>query len=219
MHALEAWRVSVGSNDIKLAYADTGIDPNQPELGGLMPDGSPRITDGLNVTDDPDRTTIDLYGHGTPVAGVMAARTNDGFHFAATSGIAGVCGGDGAGNAGCRIVPIKIAAGHSGEATSYDIARAFIHAADVGARAMNLSFAGDAPSRLERLALTYALYHGCVPVCAAGNSGLDDANAAALSGRLRKRRARHLGGRERLVRPARARSRRTRTGSISWRPV
>jgi hypothetical protein len=173
VEALAAWRVSVGSNALKLAVADTGIDPSQPELGGLMPDGSPRIVDSLNVTDDPDGAVLDLYGHGTPVAGVMAARTNDGAHFAPTSGVAGVCGGDGAGNGGCRIVPIKIAPGHSGEASSFDIARAFLHAADVGARAMNLSFAGAAPSRVERLALTYALYKGCIPVCAAGNSGFD----------------------------------------------
>ncbi len=174
LHALAAWRTSVGSNALKLAVADTGIDPAQPELGGVMPDGSPRIVDPLNVTDDPDGAVTDLYGHGTPVTGVMAARTNDGPHFSPTSGVAGVCGGDGAGNAGCRIVPIKIAPGHSGEATSFDIARAFLHAADVGARAMNLSFAGDVPSRVERLALTYALYNGCIPVCAAGNSGFDD---------------------------------------------
>jgi len=173
IHALAAWRTSVGSNAIKLAVADTGIDPSHPELGGTMPDGSGRIVDSLNVTDDPDRSVMDLYGHGTPVTGVMAARTNDGAHFAAASGVAGVCGGDGAANAGCRIVPIKVAPGHSGEATSFDIARAFLHAADVGARALNLSFAGDAPSRVERMALTYAVLHGCIPVCAAGNSGFD----------------------------------------------
>ena len=174
VHAIEAWHRSVGANTIKLAVADTGIDPAQPELGGLMPDGSPRIVDPFNATDDTVGGVIDLYGHGTPVAGVMAARTNDGPHFAPDAGIAGVCGGDGGANAGCRIVPIKIAPGHSGDATTFDIARACVHAADVGARAMNLSFAGDAPSRVERLALTYALYNGCVPVCAAGNSGFDE---------------------------------------------
>ena len=36
------------------------------------------IVDSLNVTDDPDGSVVDLYGHGTPVAGVMAARTNNG---------------------------------------------------------------------------------------------------------------------------------------------
>lgn len=173
VHAVEAWRVSTGGNTIKLAVADTGIDPDQPELAGLMPDGSPRLVDALNVTEDPDPGVTDLYGHGTPVAGVMAARTNNGAPIAAGTGVAGVCGGDGLENAGCRIVPIKIAEGHSGEATSFDIARAFLHAADVGARALNLSFAGETGNRAERLALTYALYNGCIPVCAAGNSGFD----------------------------------------------
>ena len=170
VHAREAWAVSVGDDALKLAVADTGIDPAQPELGGLLAGGGLRIVDALNVTGEPVPAVTDSFGHGTPVAGVMAARTNDGPHFTG-GGVAGVCGGDGATTAGCRIVPIKISAGHSGEATSFDIARAMIHAADVGARAMNLSFAGFSSSRIERLALGYALTRGCVVVAAAGNSG------------------------------------------------
>ncbi len=173
VHALEAWRTSVGDDAIKLAVADTGVDPAQPELGGLMADGSPRLVDAFNATDDPDPSVIDLYGHGTPVAGVMAARTGDGAPFTAGAGVAGVCGGDGVTTAGCRLVPIKVAPGHSGEAATFDIARALLHAADVGARAVNLSFASAGPSRTERLALTYALFNGCIPVSAAGNSGFD----------------------------------------------
>jgi subtilisin family serine protease len=175
--ALNAWRVSVGSNSLKLAVADTGIDPAQPELGGLMPDGTPRIVDEFNATNSPNQTVLDYYGHGTPVTGIMAARTNDGAHFAANTGIAGICGGDGVANAGCRIVPIKIAPDTSGEASTFDIARGIVHAADVGARAVNMSFAGEGPSRTERLALQYALTNGCVPVGAAGNSGFDPAEA------------------------------------------
>lgn len=170
VQAPEAWAVSVGDDGLKLAVADTGIDPDQPELGGLLAGGAPRIVDALNVTGEPVPAIHDSFAHGTPVAGVMAARTNDGPHFSG-GGVAGVCGGDGATTAGCRIVPIKISPGHEGEATSFDIARAMIHAADVGARAMNLSFAGATSSRIERLALGYALTRGCVVVCAAGNSG------------------------------------------------
>ncbi len=170
VHALEAWRMGTGNENVKLAIADTGIDPLQPELGGLLADGSPRIVDARNITEDDPSVVTDRYGHGTPVAGVAVARTNDGPHFS-NSGVAGVCGGDGVGNSGCAVVPIKITAGNSGYASSWDIAQAVTYAADVGARAVNLSFAGDAPSRLERLALTSSLLRGCIVVAAAGNSG------------------------------------------------
>src|SRR5207245_9985781 len=84
-------------------------------------------------------------------------------------GIAGVCGGDGRDNAGCRIIPIKITPGHEGLASSVSIANAVLYAADHGARAINISFAGNGPSRLERLALYDAIRRGCVPVAPAGN--------------------------------------------------
>src|SRR5258706_15865025 len=101
----------------------------------------------------------------------MAARTNEGAHFDSL-GMAGVCGGDGEANPGCRLVPIKIAPGHEHTATSFDIARAMLYATRIGARAMNLSFVGAGPSRLERLAMLEAITHGCVVVAAAGNRGL-----------------------------------------------
>ena len=170
VHALEAWRVSVGADTLRLAIADTGIDPAHPELGGLLAGGATRIVDALNVTGEMVPAITDSFGHGTPVAGVMAARTNDGPHFSGR-GVAGICGGDGVTSSGCRLVPIKIAPGHSGDASSFDIAAAVLHATDVGARAMNLSFAGAGGSRLERLALTYAITRGCVVVAGAGNSG------------------------------------------------
>src|SRR5439155_15884946 len=110
------------------------------------------------------------FGHGTLVAGVMAARTGDGPHFDSL-GIAGVCGGDGRANAGCRIVPIKIAPGRSGSATSFDIARAIRYATAVGARAVNLSFAGAGESAIERAALYDAVTRGCIVVAASGNRG------------------------------------------------
>jgi hypothetical protein len=169
--ALAAWSHCSGANGLLLAVADTGVDPAQPDLGGAMPDGSPRLVFAANVTGlETAGAVFDSNGHGTPVTGVCAARTNDGAHFDSL-GVAGLCGGDGAGNAGCRLVPIKIAPRHSGSATSYAVAAAIAHATAVGARALNLSFAGDAPSRVERLALHHAITHGCVVVAASGNHG------------------------------------------------
>ncbi|MEK7824164.1 MAG: S8 family serine peptidase [Candidatus Eisenbacteria bacterium] len=173
IHAREAWTLSVGRDDLRLAVADTGVDPDQPELQAPLPGGGWRMELGINITADPSPSYADSFGHGTPVAGVMAARTNEGAHFDSL-GMAGVCGGDGATNPGCRLVPIKIAPGRTGTATSFDIARAILYATNVGARAMNLSFAGGGPSRLERLAMLYAITHGCVVVAAAGNRGFRD---------------------------------------------
>ncbi len=153
---------------MRLAIADTGIDPTHPELALTLPDGSTRIEHALNVTSEPGGSVADSNAHGTMVAGVMAALSGEGSHFDSL-GIAGVCGGDGGANPGCRIVPIKIAPGHSGLASSFDIARAIVYAADLGARAINLSFAGSGGSAVERGALYYAITRGCVVVAASGN--------------------------------------------------
>ncbi len=170
IRALEGWALSTGANDVRLAIADTGIDPGHPDLNAAMPGGGMRIERGVNITADPSPAYTDSFGHGTPVAGVAAALTNNA-PYQDSLGTAGVCGGDGAANFGCRIVPIKIAPGHSGPATTYDIARAILYATRVGARAMNLSYAGRGQSRLERDALYHAITHGCVVVAAAGNLG------------------------------------------------
>ena len=170
LHALEAWGMCTGSNALRLAIADTGIDPAHPELALALPDGSARIERGLNVTSERSGSVADSFGHGTLVAGVMAARSGEGPHFDSL-GIAGVCGGDGGTNAGCRIVPIKIAPGHTGYASSFDIARAILYAVGVGARAVNLSFAGSGASAVERAALYYAVTRGCIVVAASGNRG------------------------------------------------
>jgi len=170
IQALEAWKACTGSNQLRLAIADTGIDPAHPDLALALPDGGSRIERALNVTIEPGGAVVDSFGHGTPVAGVMAARSGEGPHFDSL-GVAGVCGGDGGTNVGCRIVPIKIAPGHTGVATSFDIARAIVYATDVGARAVNLSFAGSGGSALERGALYYAVTRGTIVVAASGNRG------------------------------------------------
>ncbi len=175
VRALDAWRLSRGANAVLLAIADTGIDEAHPDLGGTLADGTSRIAHATDIV--AGASVHDLYGHGTPVAGVAAARTNNGAHFDSL-GVAGVCGGDGGANAGCRIMPIKITVAASSATSSFYIAQAVLRATDLGARVVNVSFAGTTPSRLERLAMLYAITHGCVPVAAAGNSGAREGDHA-----------------------------------------
>ena len=175
IHARRAWSLSCGAAGLRLAIADTGVDPSQPDLQQALP-GGPRIELGLNTSDDPTGSWADSLGHGTAVCGVMAARTGDGPHFDSL-GVAGVCGGDGGANPGCRIVALKITPGHSPYAWSFDVARAIVYATAVGARAVNLSFAASSPSRVEREALRYAIERGCLVVAAAGNNALRDPRA------------------------------------------
>jgi subtilisin family serine protease len=168
--ALDAWQWSVGSNELLLAIADTGIDPAHPELVATLPDGRPRIVHGINLADGAGGSFADSVGHGMPVAAVMAARTGEGAHLDSL-GMAGVCGGDGRANAGCRLVPIKISSGHANTALSSTIANAILYASALGARAMNLSFTGGGPSTLERRALYHAITRGTVVVTSIGNDG------------------------------------------------
>jgi len=171
IHALEAWNITTGSNDLRLAIADTGVDPNHPEYQCVMPDGSMRLEKGLNVTLDPSPSFADSFGHGVTVAGVFAARTNNGAPLVDSLGVAGICGGNGRDNFGCHLIPIKISPGRTGNASSFDIARAMVYAVECGARAMNLSYASDGPSRVERLGMYYAITRGCVVSAASGNQG------------------------------------------------
>ena len=174
IHARDAWGFSRGAPWLRLAIADTGIDPTHPDLAGSDTEG-PRVI-GFNVTGEPGASWADSLGHGTTVAGVMAARTNDGPHLDSL-GVAGVCGGDGGPNAGCRLIVMKISPGRSPYASSFDIARAIVSATDLGARAINVSFVGSQPSRIEREALLYAIERGCLVVAAAGNNAARDPRA------------------------------------------
>lgn len=162
-HVIEAWRHSRPGR-VLVAIGDTGIDPAHPEFRG-------RVAAAFDATGRGQ--TADSAGHGTMVAGIIAARVGDGAHFDSL-GIAGVCGGDGAGLPECRVLPIHITVGRSNLARASDIARAIVHATDAGARVLNLSVAGGGKSRLERLALYYATIRGCTVVAASGNRGFVD---------------------------------------------
>jgi len=75
IQALEAWPVTSSSQDVLIAILDTGIDPNHEDL-------EDKVVAEVNFTDS--STTDDIHGHGTHIAGIIAANSNNGI------GIAGV---------------------------------------------------------------------------------------------------------------------------------
>lgn len=68
----EAWEIETGSSTVLVGVVDTGIDAYHPEL-------SNRVNASLsrNYVDDGNPATVDLFGHGTHVAGIIAAKYNN----------------------------------------------------------------------------------------------------------------------------------------------
>ena len=171
VHAEEAWTITKGSPAVTIAILDTGVDMNHPDLvgkfwmnpgeipgNGIDDDGNGYIDD-VNGYDfvNLDNNPQDDNGHGTHVAGIAAASTNNGV------GVAGVCWN-------CKIMPLKVMQS-SGRGSYSDIAAAVNYARNKGAKVINMSLGGYADSAVLRDALA-AAYPTSVLVAAAGNDDL-----------------------------------------------
>ena len=147
-----AWNVTLGSPTVTIAVVDTGVTPLGDLARALVP--------GVDLVDD-SGNTADTNGHGTAVASVIAARTDNGI------GIAGVCGG-------CTIMPVRVFDA-SGSASTATVAAGITWAVDHGADVVNLSLSGSRDSPVLDEAITYATGHEVTVVVAAGNGGSSDA--------------------------------------------
>ena len=152
IQAPAAWDQTTGTSDLIIAIVDTGVDLNHPDLNG-------KIVPGWDFVNDDDSAQDD-HGHGTHVAGIAAAETNNG------QGGAGV-------SWGARIMPIKVLDGN-GDGYYSDVARGVRYACNHGAQIINLSLGGDTPSNTLKDALEQAYQDGCLIMAAAGNSGRDE---------------------------------------------
>jgi len=135
---------------VVVAVVDTGVDGTQPDLAGV-------VLSGVNLV-SPDAAQTDDNGHGTSVAGVIAALAGNGI------GGAGVCGS-------CSILPIKVM-GANGKGDLATVAAGIVRATDMGARVIDLSLGGPQGIDPLKQAVAYANSKGALVVAAAGNSGL-----------------------------------------------
>lgn len=155
IEAPQAWNVTRGDRDLVIAVVDTGVDAEHPELAG-------RVLKGYNVV-APRRAAADDNGHGTAVAGLIAAKGNN------NRGFAGVI-------PECKILPVKVNQPQTGAVHAEHIAQGIRWAVREGASLINASVgvvqweAGLTDASLEELAdaIRYALAHNVVVVCAAG---------------------------------------------------
>ena len=144
----QAWLVTEGSDDVLVAILDTGVDRDHEDLAG-------KVVAEVNFSHS--RGIDDVYGHGTHIAGIVAASTNNGI------GICGVA-------PGCYIMNVKVA-DDRGKCGAGEIADGIVWAVDEGARILNISLRLSEPSEELEDAIDYAWNHGAVIIAAAGNGG------------------------------------------------
>lgn len=152
IRAPQAWEMTRGAPAAVIAILDSGVDPLHPEFAG-------KLVAGAN-TYDKSGSTSDQHGHGTRMAGVAAARSDNGL------GIAGVAGQS-------SIMPVRVT-DRKGHATAASVAKGIIWAAEHGARVVNLSLEGVAGSATVRAAAEYAFGLGALVVAPSGNCGCMD---------------------------------------------
>lgn len=162
-----AWDIARGKG-IVVAVVDGGVDGNHAELNNRFWRDT-NGNNGINLTTQGTLyDTSDFNGHGTIIAGIIAANANN------SIGIAGM-----APNA--KIMVIKaFGPGTTGGKDSM-IAQGIVYATDNGAHVINNSWASPTrrPSNpVVKQAIDYAHAKGAIIVCAAGNSNLDAQNFA-----------------------------------------
>jgi hypothetical protein len=161
--ALGLWPIGQGQG-IKVAVVDSGVSLTHPDLAANLE------SDGYDFGDD-NADPNDGFGHGSGVAGVLAALTNNGI------GVAGLA-------PAVRVLPIKVSIADTSLFTADRVARAVDYAVDKGARVINLSltFNPDQATELLRQRIQSAIDRGIAVVAAAGNSAGPVAFPASMPG-------------------------------------
>ena len=166
----EAWTQSSGAG-VLVAVLDTGVQLDHPDLAGAVwtnpgeVAGNGRDDDSNGIVDDVrganmldlSANVADDNGHGTHVAGIVAARQANGI------------GGSGLAH-GARILPVKVLDATLAGNTDA-LARGIRYAVDEGARILNVSVNTDTSTYPVKDAVRYAGQQGAIIVASAGNNG------------------------------------------------
>ncbi|GHD45493.1 type VII secretion-associated serine protease mycosin [Streptomyces galbus] len=160
MHAEEMWKTSTGKG-VTVAVIDSGVNPANPDLAG-------RVLPGKDFADDqPGDEHADYNGHGTGMAGLIAATGA----YGRGKGAYGLA-------PGARILPVRMPKAETaanqaaGDERFNNIApQAIRYAVDAGARVINISLGHVEGSSRLTAAVKYALENGALVFAAVGNSG------------------------------------------------
>ncbi len=168
VNAPEAWAQGHTGDGIVVAVVDSGVDYSHIDLrdniwvntgeianNGIDDDGNGFIDDttGWDFSSN-DNRPLDVEGHGTHVAGTIAATNNN-------TGVTGIA-------YGARIMPVRVL-GDNGSGSSSDVAAGIRYAAANGADVINLSLGSSRPNSTIEAAIEYATEQGSFVVMASGN--------------------------------------------------
>ena len=162
-----AWDVATDCSSVPIAIVDTGINTEHEDLVDNLWDGGTAYPNhGYDFVED-DNNPRDLNGHGSHVAGIIAARGNNGV------GNAGVCWS-------AKLIAVR-ALDASGSGTTENLVKGIQFAVAHGAKVINLSVGNTTEDPTFRTAIQAASDAGVIVVAAAGNDGtnIDDAISTA----------------------------------------
>jgi len=176
IHAPEAWDIQKGKKSVVIAIVDNGTDYNHKDLHDNVWKNSAEAIGLAGVDDDMNGYIDDIHGwdfgnddadptfisandpHGTMMAGLTGAMTNNFFGIAGTSW-------------NCLYMPVK---GFSDSGTGTGLYQGIIYAADNGADIISNSWGHFGYTRMGQEVIDYAHSKGAIIVCAAGNYATDE---------------------------------------------
>jgi subtilisin family serine protease len=151
LQAPAVWAVP-GADQVVVAVVDSGVDATHPDLAGSVLPGHDYVEPGGDGTDDGS-------GHGTHVAGIVAARQGDGV------GVAGL-------RPGTLVLPVRVL-DDAGDGFTSAVADGITQAVADGADVINLSLGSASRSTVVQNAVQHALDQGVPVVASSGNARLD----------------------------------------------